>query len=321
MLSDKCFASIDLGTNSCRLLIADKNGKSLQKESSQTRLGEGMYPKMMFTPEAIERGVKCFYDFKQIMDKYNICKYRAIATAGCRMAQNSKEFIKKVYAESLIKIEVIDGYEEARLNLKGSLEHARNKSKYVVLYDLGGGSTEITLATNEDNPKILHTVSIPWGARNASEAFGLVSCNPVQQEKLHQEIKPYVVNFIKDCDFEKYRNDTMFLATSSNPLRLAAMVYQFGEYNREQCDGLSMTRAQMDEQIEKICASTQPELAKSPYIGDKRSYIFIAACTIFKTIYDELQIPELTASLKSAVDGIVAELVEESQNGKVDKVS
>ena len=77
----------------------------------------------------------------------------------------------------------------------------------------------------------------------------------------------------------------------------------------------------MDKQIIKICASTQPELAKSPYIGEKRSYIFIAACTIFKTIYDELQIPELTASLKSAVDGIAAELVESDKNGEVNKVS
>lgn len=321
MTDNRCFAAIDLGTNSCRLLICNAQGIPLRKESSQTRLGEGMFPNMIFTPEAIERGVKCFYDFKQIMDKYDICKCRAIATAGCRMAKNSPEFIRQVYAESLIKIEVIDGYEEARLNLKGSLEHAKGKSKYVVLYDLGGGSTEITLATNEDNPKILHTVSIPWGARNASEAFGLVSCNPQQQEKLRQEIKSYASKFVEDSKMNDYRDDIMFLATSSNPLRLAAMIYEFGEYDREKCDGLKMTREQMDEKIAKICASSQSDLAKSPYVGEKRSHIFIAACTIFKTIYDELQIPVLTASLKSAVDGIAAELAESDKNGKIDKVS
>lgn len=321
MSDNRCFAAIDLGTNSCRLLICDAQGKPLRKESSQTRLGEGMYPQMTFTPEAIERGIKCFYDFKQIMDKYDICKCRAIATAGCRMAKNSAEFIRQVYAESLIRIEVIDGYEEARLNLKGSLEHAKGKSKYVVLYDLGGGSTEITLATNEDNPQILYTVSIPWGARNASEAFGLVSCHPTQQEKLRQEIKTYASKFVEESKMNDYREDIMFLATSSNPLRLAAMIYEFGEYDREKCDGLQMTREQMDEKIAKICASSQPELAKSPYIGEKRSHIFIAACTIFKTIYDELQIPVMTASLKSAVDGIAAELAESDKNGKINKVS
>lgn len=321
MNNGKYYAAIDLGTNSCRLLICDENGLPVCKESSQTRLGEGMYPEMLFTPEAIERGVKCFYDFKRVMDRYNICQCRAIATAGCRMAKNSADFIRQVYAESLIKIEVIDGYEEARLNLKGALEHVKGKSKYVVVYDLGGGSTEITLATNEETPKILHTISIPWGARNASEAFGLVSCNPEQQEKLRQEIKSYTKKFIEESKFEDYQGEISFLATSSNPLRLAAMVNEFGDYNRDQCDGLKMSKEQMDKQIIKICASTQPELAKSPYIGEKRSYIFIAACTIFKTIYDELQIPELTASLKSAVDGIAAELVESDKNGEVNKVS
>lgn len=90
-------------------------------------------------------GVKCFYDFKQIMDRYyNIVKCRAIATASCRMAANGEEFIRKVYGESMIWLEVIDAYEEARLNLKGALSHVQGKTKYVVLFDMGGGSTEIT---------------------------------------------------------------------------------------------------------------------------------------------------------------------------------
>lgn len=319
-MTNKCFAAIDLGTNSCRLLICDEHGKQLCKESSQTRLGEGMYPTMCFTPEAMERGVKCFYDFKQIMNQYPIARYRAIATAGCRMAKNSADFIRQVYYESLIPIEVIDGYEEARLNLKGSLVHVKGKSKYVVLYDLGGGSTEITLATNQQNPKIIHTISIPWGARNAAEAFQLVSANLEQQKKLQQEIIPYVEAFVQETHLKDIAPEVLFLATSSTPLRLAAMINQFGEYKREQCDGLCIRREQLDECILKICSSTQQELAKSPYIGEKRSHIFIAGCTIFKTIYDGLSIPYLTASLKSAVDGIVEELIEEDKNGKVDKV-
>ena len=63
MSSDKCYAAIDLGTNSCRLLICNQDGKELCKETVSTRLGEGMYKNMAFTSEAIERGVKCFYDF------------------------------------------------------------------------------------------------------------------------------------------------------------------------------------------------------------------------------------------------------------------
>ena len=316
-MTDKCYAAIDLGTNSCRLLIVDENGQTRHKESVQTRLGEGLYKDMNITPEAMDRGVECFYHFKQILDKYNIAGLRVIATAGCRMAQNREEFIRKVYAESLIKIEIINGYEEARLNLKGSLEHAKGRSRYVVLYDLGGGSTEITLATNEDNPQILQTVSVPWGARNAAEAFNLVNPDKEQADKLAAEIRNYAAKFVQDANLDDLRQQIYFLATSSTPLRLAAMVYNFDQYNRDKADGLIITRPQMDEKIKAICQTPQAELAKNPCIGDKRSYIFIAGCTIFKTIYDVLQIPQLTASLKSAVDGIAAELIAKDRNGKI----
>ncbi len=314
-MTKSCYAAIDLGTNSCRLLICDKSGKRLCKESTQTRLGEGMYPEMKFTPMAIERGVKCFYDFKKIIDKYETVKLRAIATAGCRMAKNADDFIRKVYGEALIPIEVIDGYEEARLNLKGSLEHARGKSRYVVLYDLGGGSTEITLAENTSEAKIIHTVSIPWGARNASEAFNLENPNKDGEKRLREEIKKYVDAFVASSKLDDIRKDVLFLATSSTPLRLAAMVNQFSKYDRDKADGLEITREQMDKQINKICQTPQAELAANPYVGESRSHIFIAGSVIFKTIYDGLQLPKLTASLKSAVDGIVAELIEKDING------
>lgn len=162
-MTKNVFAAIDLGTNSCRLLIADEKGRELYKDIVTTRLGEGMYPEMRFTEEAFERGLKCFRKFSEQMKKFGVTKYRAIATAGCRMASNGAAFVEKVRAETGIGIEVVDGYEEARLNLKGALINVKGKAPYVLVYDLGGGSTEITLATNDDKPEILYTVSIPWG--------------------------------------------------------------------------------------------------------------------------------------------------------------
>lgn len=322
----KYFAAIDLGTNSCRLVIADENKNYVYADALSPRLGEGMFPDMYFTPQAIERGVKCFYDFKQIMYKYNIISYRAIATASCRMAKNSQEFLDKVYQESLIKIDVIDGFEEARLNLKGALQHVCGKSKYVVVYDLGGGSTEITLATNETDPKIIHTVSIPWGARNASEAFDMIEYCPEKAAKLEREIATYSQKFIKDAKLDDCRDDICFVATSSTPLRFVCMINQFGKYDRDKADGIKMATADIDKQIAKIYTLSQPEMLANKYIGNKRSFIFTSACVIFKTIYDHLGIKEITASLKSAKDGIIDELVDEYRtkglikNGKTNEI-
>lgn len=309
-MNEKCYAAIDLGTNSCRLLICDATGRELCKETTSTRLGEGLHKEMKFTPEAIERGIKCFFDYRQIMDKFNIVKVRAIATAGCRMAENGEEFIKKVFDESRIRLEVIDGYEEARLNLKGSLVHVQGRTPYVVLYDLGGGSTEITLATNSKNPQILYTVSIPWGARNASEAFELVEYDEEKAARLAQEISAYTANFVKKSGMDNYRDQICFVATSSTPLRLVSKINRFGLYDREKADGMVANREDLDNAIAEILHSSRAEMADNPYIGDKRSYIFIAACIIFRAIYQGLGISEITASLKSAKDGIVAELIE-----------
>lgn len=307
----KYFAAIDLGTNSCRLVIADEDKNYVYTDALSPRLGEGMYPAMRFTDDAVERGIKCFYDFKQIMDNYDIFAYRAIATASCRMAENAPDFLDKVFSESLIKIDVIDGYEEARLNLKGALQHVCGQTKYVLVYDLGGGSTEITLATNEATPEIIHTISIPWGARNASEAFDMVEFDAIKAGKLASEIATYVEKFIADSGLDKCRDDICFVATSSTPLRFVSMIHEFGKYNRDKADGIKVKTADIDKQIGKVYTMSQPEMFENEYIGKTRPYIFTCACVIFKTIYDCLNIKEVTASLKSAKDGIIDELVEE----------
>ena len=163
-------AAIDLGTNSCRLKITDKNGKLICREATTTKLGEGMTKDMCFTPEAVERGVNCLRHYAEIMKKHDVGLYRAITTASCRMAKNGEQFVKKIYDVCVIKLEIVSAYEEALLNVRGASLNAPADKDFVLVYDLGGGSTEITLATNEYEPKILHTISIPWGARNRGTA-------------------------------------------------------------------------------------------------------------------------------------------------------
>lgn len=310
-------AAIDLGTNSCRLIIADKTGNYILRKTTSTRLGEGLHSNMCFSPEAIQRGLECFKDFKQEIDKHLVKKSRIIATAGCRMAKNAPEFIDLVKQETGLKIEVIDGQEEARLNLLGSITHVLEKTPYALVFDIGGGSTEITLAKNKKNPQILHSISIPWGARNSAEAFDLIEYCPNKAQKLSQEISTSIAGFIKDSEFEKYHDSTSFIATSSTPLRLSAIIKNTGKYNREEQDGFQLKQKDIDIAINNLYKMKQIEMQNSPYIGEKRSYIFIASTIIFNTILKDLNIQNLTASLQSANDAIVKELIE---NGKKQQI-
>ena len=307
-------AAIDLGTNSCRLYITDIQGKVLYHESVTTKLGEGLHENGRFTTAAIERGLTCLANFAKIMQQYNVVHYRAIATASCRMADNGQAFIKTVSEMCDIKMEIIDSREEALLNLKGSLANAPKDKAYVLVYDLGGGSTEITLATNEPEPKMLYTISIPWGARNASEAFDIIEYDSEKARRLEQEIKGYAHAFKHDSELLHYFNQCAYIATSSTPLRLMSMLYNTGKYNREQADGMKASTADLSRQIAAVEKMNFIELSQSPYIGENRASVFIAACIIFKTIYDELQIPELTASLKGAKEAMIEDLRQQWQN-------
>lgn len=302
-------AAIDLGTNSCRIKITDRLGNAVYREAVTTKLGEGMYANMCFTDEAIRRGLECFNLYADLLEDYEVKQYRAIATASCRMASNGMDFVNQVKNVCGIQLDVIDGKEEAILNLKGAQLNADKNAEYILVYDLGGGSTEITLATNDENPEILHTISIPWGARNSSEAFAIQEYNFEQCQKLKKEIEKYVLDFMQAVNFSDYRDNCCCISTSSTPLRLVNMVHNTEEYSKDYADGLTVSTKDIDVQIEKIFSMSVKDMSESLYIGGNRAPIFVAACTIFKTIYKTLQISSITASLKGAQEAIIQELI------------
>ncbi len=307
-------AAIDLGTNSCRLRIADKNGNVLYRHAETVKLGEGMYQHQRFTSQAMERTLKCLAQYATQIKNYNVAHYRAVTTASCRMAENGAEFVQTAKELCGLELEIISAAEEALLNLKGARLNADKNKPYLLVYDLGGGSTEITLATNETMPKILYTISIPWGARNASEAFDLLEYDEEKAEKLRAEVHKYTSEFLQASEFLMYLNQCDCLATSSTPLRLLSMVLDTGSYNKDFADGKSAAINKIDEQIAKIQNMSFVQLAANPYIGENRAPIIVAATVIFKEIYDTLQIKRLTASLKGAQDAIIEELRQKWQS-------
>ena len=315
-MSEKYYAAIDLGTNSCRMVISDRLGNYVYNQSAATRLGEGMSLGNCFTPEAIERGICVLKEFGEILRESN-CEYRAIATAACRTATNGAAFIERVKQECGVKLEVVDGREEARLNLLGALENAEKDKPYVIVYDIGGGSTEVTLAQTKD-AKIIYTISIPWGARNASEKYNL---NDYDEDKVlifRNDILKYMEDFKQKSAYENYSGQISFVATSSTPLRLSSYIHHRKEYNREAEDGSIMTKEEINKALSDWYKTTEAERASSIYIGPKRAPIFIAGTVLLKTINDSLGIEKLIASYKSAKDSIIMELIKGEQNGASD---
>ena len=312
-MSEKYYAAIDLGTNSCRMVISDSLGNYVYNQSAATRLGEGMSANNCFTPEAVARGISVLKEFGEILRESH-CRYRAVATAACRMAENGEEFVRRVKEECGINLEVIDSREEARLNLLGALSNGDYNKPYVIVYDIGGGSTEITLA-KYNTAEIITTVSIPWGARNAAEHFHINDYDEEKALKFKEEILKYTTDFKQACDYAHYQSQISFVATSSTPLRLSAYIHQRKEYNREVEDGEILSVAQLNKAIDEIRTTNEAQRACSIYIGPKRAPIFIAGSILMKTIYEELGAEEIIASYKSAKDSIIKELICEDEHG------
>ncbi len=311
---EKFYAAIDLGTNSCRLLIADSKGRPVYQDSMSTRLGEGMQATSMLTDEAIARGLDCFEQFHNVMKDSNIVAYRAIGTAACRSAKNAGDFIRKVYDKTGIHIEVVTPSEEARLNLKGAISHVRNKSEYAIVVDQGGGSTEIVLAQNGDNPSMLSAVSIPWGSRTAADAFQLETYDKLNAARLTQEIKRWVDGFKHSSNFDAIKENVSFVATSSTPLRLASLIRKCDRYDRDKCDGLQIKTKDVFKVLEDLKTASVEDMAKNPNIGFQRAPIFLSGVIMLGQIFSELGAEKVVASLRSAKDGIIEELI---QNDKV----
>ena len=307
--NEEAVAAMDLGTNSNRLLIADKNGTPLFRDVRHVALGEKLAEKGCFTERSMERAICSFMDFHQMMDAYHVTKYRAIATAACRMSHNTQDFVAEVKKMSGVDLEVISEFEEARLTLLGARLNAPVGKKYLFVYDLGGGSTEITLSTNDENPQILATVSVPLGARNATEIFGLQEYDAKRAKQLEEKVEAYAAAFMEKIKVYDYVGQTALVATSSTPLRLASWINKLPQYDKFEADGLTVTIKDLDELIEKVLNYSFKKRAASIYVGPNRAGIFIAALVIFRTIYRMLGCDELTASLKGAQEAIVSELV------------
>ncbi len=306
-----CIAAMDLGTNSSRLLIADENGKAVYRDIKHVALGDGLAENGCFCQQAMERAICSFMDFSEMMKFYGVKDYRAIATAACRMSANTADFKAEVLKSSGVKIEVISEYEEARLTLKGACLNAPKEPKYLFVYDLGGGSTEVTFAANTASPKILATYSVPLGARNATEMYRLQDYDKYRAANLEAEVKRQMQDFLTDVRQYPDYADAAVIATSSTPLRLAAWILKQDGYDKFAADGKIVSAAALDKLIDEILPLSYEARAQSVYIGQNRAKIFVAACVIFRTIYQALGANEVVASLKGAQEAIISELCSE----------
>src|SRR5512133_199064 len=148
------YAVIDIGTNTCNLLIANilqgGNFETVYDRKLPVKLGRGGIYNRLLLPEAIERGISALQSHSDTISKYGVQKIKVVGTSALRGAANRGEFLEKVKQLLGWDIEIIDGELEAELIFRGvRLSLPEGIGKYLIL-DIGGGSIEFILANNND---------------------------------------------------------------------------------------------------------------------------------------------------------------------------
>lgn len=172
-MSKNLIAAIDFGTNTARLLVADKHSdgsfEHVRIEREIVRMGGGFSREHGLSADAIQRGVLCLGRFSEILKSYGISSPRAVATSAVRDAVNGADFIASILRQTGISLAVIDGEQEGALTLAGVISGLDRQHDNLMVFDVGGGSTEYTLA---HKGKADFIKSLPLGVVRLTEGKG-----------------------------------------------------------------------------------------------------------------------------------------------------
>lgn len=220
-------ASIDLGTNTARLLIgADENGKIVRHHVARsiTRLGGGFSKESGISQEASDRTVTAMKEFSAIINEFRVTEVRAVATSAVRDAVNRDEFCLAVRSASGIELEVISGDEEGRLTLSGVISGLDVVPDKMLVFDVGGGSTEYTAA---EKGKIIFTQSLPLGVVRLTEGKGSIEAI---SDKIDRELKLLFYE-INSAGISALLKDATLIATAGTATTLAAIDIGLTDYD------------------------------------------------------------------------------------------
>src|SRR5690606_32550395 len=176
------FAALDLGTNNCRLLVAipTRPGqfRVIDAFSRIVRLGEGLSASGRLGDAAMSRGIEALKVCADKIGSRALFGSRLVATEACRSAVNGADFLSRVEAQTGLRLEVIDRETEARLAVSGCGSLVERDTRGVVLFDIGGGSSEVALIdiSRHRTPRLANHIvswtSLPVGVVSLAERFG-----------------------------------------------------------------------------------------------------------------------------------------------------
>ena len=289
------YAALDLGTNNCRLLVAQPTRpgqfRVVDAFSRIVRLGEGLAASGRLADEAMNRSVEALKICAAKLKSRNIRRSRLIATEACRSAENGEAFLRRVRDETGLELEIINRETEARLAVSGCSSLVGREAKSVVLFDIGGGSSEIAVIRIGENRSsrlanhITHWTSLPVGVVTLSERHGGRDVTPESFAGMVSEVEIMLSNF--DCPGDiayTAPEDFHLIGTSGTVTTLAGVHLDLPRYDRRRVDGVWLSDDEVTAMQARLLSWDFSARAANPCIGPDRADLVLAGCAILEAI-------------------------------------
>ena len=278
------------------------------------RLAENLSHSESLETSAIERALAVLKICARKIKEHNPAVVRCVATEACRKAGNSDVFRKLVYTDTGLDLEVISPEEEADLCLKGCEELLDPDVPYAIVFDIGGGSSEVMWVRNhKDKPaELLEFISLPFGVVGLSETYGTYT--GVVFEDIGKVIQEHLSHF---KDFEQIQKlisqgDVQMVGCSGTATTIAALKLDLKSYDRSIIDGTVIKRNDIEAIKEKLWAMSPADRVAHPCIGSGRSDLVVPGLSIFAGIYDAFPVAEMCVADRGVRDGIIADLAQQA---------
>ncbi len=297
------FAAIDVGSNAMRLRVVEANGprdvREVAAERAPIRLGRDVFLTGRLAPAALAEALDALKHFREVMRAEGVDAYRAVATSAVREAQNADVLVERASREAGVKLDVIEGVEEARLVLVAVLHAVRVGARRALLIDIGGGSVELTTLAE---PAARASISLPLGTVRLHEAFlsGDEAVTPERKALLDE----YVDRLLGEAQVLHGPRPDVVIATGGNVDAIAALVPAATD------DGVGIDVAAMRSLRDEMAAMTALSRRERWGLRGDRADVIVPATFVLSAVADRVGCSAIAAPGVGLKDGILAELID-----------
>lgn len=319
--SNNLFASIDMGTNSFKMLIiqTDKTGKFLTIDRHKDPVCLGRDFSSSISKESLIKAVTCLKRFNQVLKANKISPQQTIcvATATVREANNVFDFKRSVHESIGFEVSVLSGEEEARFVYLGVLQFLPVFDKRVLVIDIGGGSTEFVIG---EKGNVVLGVSLKLGHVGLTQKFG--------KDWNLMEMREFVKLVIKESELvekiKAFGGFEVVVGTSGTIRAIEKAV--FNGYGKEYVEGNEVlprdckrewkfSRGELSGVVERVCREGEEEGVKREGFFKRRSEFIVAGSVLLEEIFEAVGIEEMEVSEYALGEGVIAETLSKSFEG------